>query len=75
MLSLKCEADGTSIFDYDAVADHYEGVKEQIDEFMSQNRGQAAYRVFRSAMTKQLLARFARAKQLSLDLPEPVGKT
>lgn len=74
MLSLRCETDGTSIFDYDAVAAHYEGVKEQVDEFMNQNRGMAAYRVFRSAMTKQLLARFARAKQLSLDLPEPEQK-
>lgn len=68
MLSLKCESEGTSLFDFDAVAAHYDGVKAQIDEFMEQNRGQAAYRVFRSSMTKQLLARFARAKQLSLDL-------
>lgn len=71
MLSLACEQEGTSLFDSEVVEKHYSSVKAQIDEFMAQNKGQAAYRVFRSAMTKQLLARFARAQQLSLAL-EPV---
>ncbi|MCF4127561.1 AIPR family protein [Methylobacterium sp. SyP6R] len=68
MLSLTCEQEGTPIFDLDAVEKHYAPVKEQIDEFMMLNRGEAAYRVFRSAMTKQLLARFSRGRQLSLAL-------
>lgn len=71
MLSLTCERDGTSLFDYGGVERHYASVKAQIDDFMTQNRGQAAYRVFRSAMTKQLLARFARGQQLDLDLRPP----
>ena len=70
MLSMKAESEGTDIYDYNSVSEHYESVKQQIDEFMSQNKGQAAYRVFRSAMTKKLLARFARSKQLHLPLPE-----
>ncbi len=68
MLSLTCEKEGTDLFEYDAVEGHYASVKAQIDEFMTRNRGQAAYRVFRSAVTKQLLARFASGQQLSLEL-------
>jgi hypothetical protein len=71
MLSLSCEQEGTSLFDVPGVEAHYASVKAQIDEFMTQNKGQAAYRVFRSAMTKQLLARFARGQQLSLALEPP----
>ena len=71
MLSLTCEQEGASLYDHAEVEKHYASVKAQIDEFMAQNRGQAAYRVFRSAMTKQLLARFARGHQLSLAL-EPM---
>jgi hypothetical protein len=75
MLSLTCEKQGTSLFDYAGVEANYASVKAQIDEFMAQNKGQAAYRIFRSAMTKQLLARFATGQQLSLKLepPEPKG--
>jgi hypothetical protein len=72
MLSLTCEQDGTDLFDVEAVTERYEAVKEQIDAFMVQNRGQAAYRIFRSATTKKLLARFARSRQLSLNLNLPV---
>jgi hypothetical protein len=72
MLSLTCEQEGTSIYERDEVEKHYAAVKAQIDDFMTQNRGQAAYRVFRSAMTKQLLARFARGQQLTLAL-DPVS--
>lgn len=68
MLSLTCEREGTSLYDVANVEKHYISVKSQIDQFMSQNRGQAAYRIFRSAMTKQLLARFARGQQLELKL-------
>lgn len=68
MLSLTCEQEGTSPYDHAEVEKHYFAVKAQIDGFMAQNRGQAAYRVFRSAMTKQLLARFARGQQLTLAL-------
>jgi hypothetical protein len=68
MLSCKCDAEGTSIFDFDAVINQYEVVKTQVDEFMAENPGQAAYRVFRSAATKRLLTQFARSKQLLLDL-------
>lgn len=71
MLSLACEREGTSIFDFEGVEKHYASVKAQIDEFMALNRGRAAYRVFRSAMTKQLLARFARGYQLDLGLETP----
>ena len=71
LLSLTCEQEGTSLYDYVEVEKHYAGVKAQIDEFMTQNKGQAAYRVFRSAMTKQLLARFSRGHQLTLDLESP----
>ncbi|MDM7927122.1 AIPR family protein [Blastomonas fulva] len=74
MLSLKCEQEGTSLYDPEEVEKHYTAVKSQIDEFMVQNRGQAAYRVFRSAVTKQMLARFARGQQLSLPL-EPTERT
>ncbi|MEO1489684.1 MAG: AIPR family protein, partial [Pseudomonadota bacterium] len=70
MLSLTAEGEGTDLFDFEAVQHHYEGVKQQIDEFMMQNPGQAAYRVFRSSMTKRLLTRFAKSKQLDLPLPE-----
>jgi hypothetical protein len=72
MLSLTCEQDGTDLFNVEAVTERYEAVKEQIDAFMIQNRGQAAYRIFRSATTKKLLARFARSRQLSLNLNLPV---
>ncbi|MEQ1549544.1 MAG: hypothetical protein ABL918_13000, partial [Chakrabartia sp.] len=68
MLSCKCDADGTNIFEYNAVVKHYEVVKTEVDEFMAQNPGQAAYRVFRSAITKRLLTQFARSRQLALDL-------
>lgn len=71
MLSLTCEKQGTSLFDYSGVEANYASVKAQIDEFMAQNKGQAAYRIFRSAMTKQLLARFATGQQLSLKLEPP----
>ncbi|KRA79742.1 AIPR family protein [Altererythrobacter sp. Root672] len=71
MLSLTCEREGTSLYDFAGVEKHYTSVKAQIDDFMAQNRGQAAYRVFRSAMTKQLLARFARGHQLELGLEAP----
>lgn len=71
MLSLTCEKEGTSLFDYAGVEANYASVKAQIDEFMTRNKGQAAYRIFRSAMTKQLLARFATGQQLSLKLEPP----
>ncbi len=71
LLSLTCERDGTSLFDYTGVEAHYSAVKAQIDGFMTENRGQAAYRVFRSSMTKQLLARYARGHQLNLPLDTP----
>lgn len=68
MLSLTCEQQGTRIYEYNEVEKHYDSVKSRIDDFMSQHRGQAAYRIFRSAMTKQLLARFSRGHQLTLNL-------
>lgn len=68
VLSLKCEQEGSNIFNYDEVEKHYASVREQINEFMSHNKGQAAYRVFRSAVTKQLLAKFLREQQLKLPL-------
>lgn len=71
MLSCKCDAEGTDIFDFDAVIVHYGVVRSQVDEFMAQNPGQAAYRVFRSAITKRLLTQFTRSKQLPLDLGDP----
>lgn len=74
MLSLTCEQEGTSLYDHQEVEKHYASVKAQIDNFMTQNRGQAAYRIFRSSMTKQLLARFARGHQLTLAL-EPAERT
>lgn len=66
MLSLTCEQEGTDLYDVAGVEAHYASVKSQLDDFMAQNKGKAAYRIFRSAVTKQLLARFARAQQLSL---------
>lgn len=68
MLSMKCEQEGTNIFDYKEAETHYDTVREQINEFMGQQKGQAAYRVFRSAATKRLLARFLREQQLNLPL-------
>jgi hypothetical protein len=68
MLSCKCDAEGISIFDFEEFIKQYEEVKNQVDEFMAQNPGQAAYRVFRSAATKRLLTQFARSKQFQLDL-------
>lgn len=73
MLSLACEQEGTSLFNPVEVKRHYETVKAQIDGFMAQNSGRAAYRVFRSAMTKQLLARYARGHQLTLELEPPTA--
>ena len=73
MLSLACEQEGTSLFNPVEVERHYETVKAQIDGFMAQNSGRAAYRVFRSAMTKQLLARYARGHQLTLELEPPTA--
>lgn len=72
MLSLKCEQEGANLFNYDEAESHYSTVREQINEFMSHQKGQAAYRVFRSAATKKLLARFLREQQLKLPL-EPQG--
>ncbi|RZI97640.1 MAG: hypothetical protein EOO54_29640, partial [Haliea sp.] len=68
MLSLKCEQEGANLFNYDEAESHYAAVREQINEFMSHQKGQAAYRVFRSAATKKLLARFLREQQLKLPL-------
>lgn len=68
MLSLKCEQEGTNIFNYDDAESHYATVREQINDFMNHNKGQAAYRIFRSAVTKQLLAKFVREQQLRLPL-------
>lgn len=74
MLSLKCEQEGSDIFKYEQAEKHYSAVREQINEFMNHNKGQAAYRVFRSSITKQLLAKFIRERQLRLPLePEAVG--
>ncbi len=70
MLSLTCEQEGTRLYDYTEVEKHYASVKARIDDFMAQHQGQAAYRVFRSAMTKQLLARFSKGQQLTLKLEQ-----
>jgi hypothetical protein len=75
LLSLTCEREGTDLYDFAGVERHYAAVKSQIDDFMVQNKGQAAYRVFRSAMTKQLLARFTRGQQLDLALEAPPPPT
>ena len=68
MLSLKSDQNGTDIFDFSQVERYYEDVKSQIEEFMLKNKGQAAYRVFRSSITKRLLAQHAAAEQLSFNL-------
>lgn len=75
LLSLTCEREGTGIYDFSGVEKHYASVKSTIDDFMAQNKGQAAYRIFRSAMTKQLLVRFTRGQQLNLALEPPSSHT
>lgn len=65
MLSLKTEASGGDIFDSKAVLSHYEDVKAEIDKFVSNHKGTAAYRIFRSAYTKGLLAKVAAGQQLN----------
>jgi hypothetical protein len=66
MLSMKIESEGDDIFDAEAAFKKYHSVKDNIDEFMRQNSGVAAYRIFRSAKTKKLLVRFSKGMQLDL---------
>ncbi|WP_143874512.1 AIPR family protein, partial [Nostoc linckia] len=68
MLSLRCESEGEDIFNFDAATRHYEAVKTQVDDFIAQNPGRAAYRVFRSSVTKRLLAQFSHSRQMELPL-------
>lgn len=70
LISLKCDQNGADPFDFEQAKLYYEDVKTQIDDFMSKNRGQPAYRVFRSSMTKRLLARQSAAEQLTLKLED-----
>lgn len=67
MLSLKTEASGGDIFAYDEVIAHYDEVKSEIERFVDNHRGTAAYRIFRSAYTKGLLAKVAAGQQLTFD--------
>jgi len=67
MLSLKTEASGGDIFNEKEVIGHYEDVKSEIEKFVDNHRGTAAYRIFRSAHTKGLLAKVAAGQQLKLD--------
>lgn len=67
MLSLKAEASGGDIFDYEQVMTHYEEVKNEIEKFVANHKGTAAYRIFRSAYTKGLLAKVASGQQLTFD--------
>jgi len=67
MLSLKTEAAGGDIFDSAQVMTHYEEVKNEIEKFITNHRGTAAYRIFRSAYTKGLLAKVAAGQQLHFD--------
>ncbi len=69
MLSLKTEASGGDIFDAQQALSHYEDVKNEIDKFVDSQRGTAAYRIFRSAYTKGLLAKVAAGQQLNFEFP------
>lgn len=69
MLSLKTETSGGNLFDSTDALNHYEEVKAEIDKFISNHRGIAAYRIFRSAYTKGLLAKVAAGQQLQFDFP------
>lgn len=69
MLSLKTEASGGEIFDVAEALKHYEDVKNEIEKFVDNQRGTAAYRIFRSAYTKGLLAKVASGQQLHLEFP------
>lgn len=66
LLSVKCEQSGTDIFDTDSALEHYGVVKEDIDDFIKQNPNRAAYRIFRSSITKRLLVQYSNAKQYDL---------
>ena len=70
LLSVKCDQSGTDIFDADSVLEYYNSVKEDIDEFVKRNPSNAAYRIFRSSLTKRLLVRYSNAKQYDLPLQE-----
>jgi hypothetical protein len=65
MLNLNAEARGVDIYDYEAVIAGYDDVKSLMSNYFKQNRGTAAYRLFRSSDTKAKLARFASPNQLS----------
>lgn len=67
MLSLKSEASGGDIFDRQTVMAHYQEVKSEIEGFVLSNKGTAAYRIFRSAYTKGLLAKVASGQQMVFD--------
>jgi len=67
MLSLKSEASGGDMFDPNEVLQHYEEVKGEIEKFVGNHKGTAAYRIFRSAYTKGLLAKVAAGQQLHFD--------
>ncbi len=68
LLSVKCDQGGTDLFDADEVLKHYSSVKEDIDEFVKNNPNKAAYRIFRSSLTKRLLVKYSNAKQFDLPL-------
>ena len=67
MLSLKAEASGTHLYDVPAVMSHYQEVIDEIGQFVKIHKGTAAYRIFRSAYTKGLLAKVAAGQQLQFD--------
>lgn len=70
MLSLRCEISGVDKFDFDTVLSFYEDVKGEVDEYVKDNPSKAAYRIFRSSMTKRLLAKHAQSRQLELSLAQ-----
>jgi hypothetical protein len=67
MLSLKTEAAGGNIFSPSDALSHYDAVIADLDKFVSNHRGTAAYRIFRSAYTKGLLAKVAAGQQLQFN--------
>ena len=67
MLSLKSETSGVDLFDTTSVLAQYEAVKAEIDQFVQGHQGTAAYRIFRSAYTKGLLAKLAAGQQMEFE--------
>lgn len=67
MLSLKTEASGEIIFNPSEVLKQYDSVKADIEQFIDNHKGTAAYRIFRSAYTKGLLAKVSLGQQMHFD--------